>query len=114
MDIAAKLQLKPGQAIRLVDAPAGVDLGDVPPGDGPAGPILVFVPSSAALRTRLAEVVASAAADELTWVAYPKSGRLGTDINRDRLADLLRAEGVQPVRQVALDDTWSALRFRPG
>jgi hypothetical protein len=26
---------------------------------------------------------------------------------------LLTAEGVQPVRQVAIDETWSALRFRP-
>jgi len=28
-------------------------------------------------------------------------------------AALLTERGVQPVRQVAIDDTWSALRFRP-
>ena len=51
--------------------------------------------------------------DRLAWVAYPKAGKLGTDLNRDILAALLTAEGVQPVRQVAIDETWSALRFRP-
>jgi hypothetical protein len=45
--------------------------------------------------------------------AYPKAGKLGTDLNRDVLAALLAGQGVQPVRQVAIDETWSALRFRP-
>ena len=50
---------------------------------------------------------------ELTWIAYPKAGQLETDLNRDILWELLDGKGVRPVRQVALDDTWSALRFRP-
>jgi hypothetical protein len=49
----------------------------------------------------------------LTWVAYPKAGQLGTDLNRDKLAALLKADGVRPVRQIAIDDVWSALRLRP-
>ncbi len=35
-----------------------------------------------------------------------------TDLNRDTLAALLTERGVRPVRQVAIDDVWSALRFR--
>ena len=54
-----------------------------------------------------------AARDALTWVAYPKAGKLGTDLNRDVLAELVKREDVRPVRQVALDDVWSALRLRP-
>jgi hypothetical protein len=46
------------------------------------------------------------------WIAYPKAGKLGTDLSRDILA-ALTAEGIQPVRQVTVDETWSALRFRP-
>ena len=49
----------------------------------------------------------------LAWVAYPKGGRLGTDLNRDVLAGLLAERGVRAVRQVSIDETWSALRFRP-
>jgi hypothetical protein len=43
----------------------------------------------------------------------PGRRKLGTDLNRDRLAAALAGHGVQPVRQVSIDATWSALRFRP-
>ena len=56
---------------------------------------------------------AAARADRLAWVSYPKGGQFGTDLNRDLLAAVLLAHGVQPVRQVSIDGTWSALRFRP-
>lgn len=58
-------------------------------------------------------VIAAARADRLAWISYPKAGKLGTDLNRDRLARAMTAQGIQPVRQVSIDDTWSALRFRP-
>ncbi len=111
MDLQTKLQLKAG-SVRVVGAPAEVDLDGLPiAGDGPG--LLVFVRTGAELEPRLEEIAASASADRLTWVAYPKAGRLGTDLNRDRLAAIVRARGIQPVRQVAIDETWSALRFRP-
>jgi hypothetical protein len=52
--------------------------------------------------------------DRLAWVAYPKGQQLGTDLNRDRLAVTARERGVRPVRQISIDEVWSALRFRPG
>ena len=48
-----------------------------------------------------------ASADRLASLAYPKARQLGTDLDRDFL------RGHLPVRQVALDDVWSAMRFRP-
>ena len=48
------------------------------------------------------------------WIAYPKAGKLDTDLNRDVLWKLLDGNGIRPVRQIAIDDTWSAMRFRPG
>jgi len=42
----------------------------------------------------------------------PDDVELGLD--RASLAALLTARGMRPVRQIALDETWSALRFRPG
>ena len=115
MELAAKLQLGPEQGVRLVGVGAdGVAaLGALRRGDGADAALVVVVDDRAALAELTAEVVASDAADRLTWVAYPKGGQLGTDLTRDVLADLLAAEGVQPVRQVAVDDVWSALRFRP-
>jgi hypothetical protein len=64
--------------------------------------------------TRADSVVKAAKRDALAWVAYPKAGQLGTDLNRDSLARLMMERGAHPVRQVAIDDVWSALRFRPG
>jgi len=118
MDVAAKLQIKPGQRIATIGAP-----GDVVPiaGEGthPAGTpddadvVVVFVRTRAELTAVGAPAIEAARRDQLAWIAYPKAGKLGTDLNRDILAGALTGEGVQPVRQVAIDEVWSALRFRP-
>ena len=115
MELAQKLQLRDGQRLAVVSAPDTVAaaLGDrATSADGPADGVLVFVRDSDELAAA-ATAVEAAKADRLAWFAYPKGGALGTDLNRDRLAAHLRDEGVQPVRQVAIDETWSALRFRP-
>jgi len=115
MDLATKLQLRPGQGVEAtgVDAGGVAALGALVTSDGPQSALLALVADRSALGDCLADVVAAASADRLTWVAYPKSGQLGTDLDRDALAALLIDEGVRPVRQVAIDDVWSALRFRP-
>lgn len=47
------------------------------------------------------------------WVAHPKkSGSIRSDLSRDAGWDRLTREGLIPVTQIALDDDWSALRFR--
>jgi hypothetical protein len=117
MDLAAKLQLKPDQPFKIVGAPHAVEptLAGLQRGDEDEQPaLLVFVTNRAAVEDHMDQIVEAASKDHLTWVAYPKSGHLGTDLNRDSLAALLVENGVQPVRQVAIDDVWSALRFRPG
>lgn len=113
MDVSAKLQIKPGQRIATVGMP-----GDVPPiaGEGAADTpeaadvVVAFVRSKAELATVAVPAIDAARRDKLAWIAYPKAG---TDLNRDLLSAALAAEGVQPVRQVAIDEVWSALRFRP-
>ncbi len=116
VDLTEKLQLRPGQGVVVtgVDATTVPALTGLATAGGTEAGVLAFVADRAALEGRLATVVAAASADRLTWVAYPKSGQLGTDLNRDVLAARLTEEGVRPVRQVAIDDVWSALRFRPG
>ncbi|MGZ6260046.1 MAG: hypothetical protein ACXWOT_09305 [Candidatus Limnocylindrales bacterium] len=113
MDLVTKLQLRPGQGLRIVDAPEAFALEVEASGDVVPDGLLVFARTAADLATRSVEILAAARSDRLTWVAYPKAGQLGTDLNRDRLAAALHAGGATPVRQVALDETWSALRFRP-
>jgi hypothetical protein len=113
VDLATKLQLKPGQSLAVHST---VDVAELLPGvtvqqDGDA--LLVFVTDRDDLTSVQRQIVASAAADRLTWVAYPKAGQLGTDLNRDKLAAALTEHGIRPVRQVSIDELWSALRFRP-
>lgn len=70
--------------------------------------------AKAELDTLAAPAIEAALRDKLAWIAYPrKAGRLGTDLNRDILAKSLAGRGVQPVRQIAINEVWSALRFRP-
>jgi hypothetical protein len=123
VDLAAKLQIKPGTSVAVLGrAPSGPDLSDLgPPATDPAaaGAVIAFVTRAAeltgtgALTGPAAAAIAAARDDRLAWIAYPKAGQLDTDINRDSLAWAVGELGVRPVRQVALDDVWSALRFRP-
>lgn len=117
MSIASKLQLKPGQTVSLVGVSPGttIELGSEYPRTEEASladAVIVFAAHRAELETSRGLLVRAAQREALTWVAYPKGGQLGSDLNRDSLAELLRAEGVRPVRQIAIDDVWSALRFR--
>lgn len=52
--------------------------------------------------------------DGLLWIAYPKgtSKKYTCDFNRDNGWDALGKLGFEPVRMVAIDEDWSALRFR--
>lgn len=52
--------------------------------------------------------------DGQIWFAYPKgsSKRYKCEFNRDTGWAVLGAQGFEPVRMVAIDEDWSALRFR--
>ncbi len=53
--------------------------------------------------------------DGIFWVCYPKkSSKLDSDLSRDMMWDLVgKPNGLRPVSQIAIDETWSGLRFRP-
>jgi hypothetical protein len=113
---AEKLQIRPGQTVALLHdgvnpvLPAGGRRVDDPQD---ADAVVLFATDRAALARQCGPVIAAANRDALAWVAYPKAGQLGTDLTRDRLREALAERGVQPVRQVSVDEVWSALRFRP-
>jgi hypothetical protein len=118
MSVAKKLQIKPGQRVAVLRKPADVTL-DIEPGlvvdeAVSADAALIFVTSMADLDSSDVEAVLDAARrDALSWIAYPKAGQLGTDLNRDSLAATTSQMGVRAVRQISIDNVWSALRFRP-
>ncbi|MFZ6741653.1 hypothetical protein ACO0LC_00325 [Undibacterium sp. JH2W] len=52
--------------------------------------------------------------DALLWFVYPKasSKKYQCEFNRDTGWDVIKAAGFDTVRMVAIDEDWSALRFR--
>ena len=75
---------------------------------------LAFVSKQAEVDKLSTALVKKAVGDVLLWFAYPKgtSKTLSSQVNRDQGWDVLRQAGFDTVRQVAIDDDWSALRFR--
>jgi hypothetical protein len=64
---------------------------------------------------RISKAIAKKAkSDAIIWFAYPKgtSKNYTCEFNRDTGWAILGEQGFEPVRQVAIDEDWSALRFR--
>ncbi|MEA5459423.1 hypothetical protein VB796_10255 [Arcicella sp. LKC2W] len=52
--------------------------------------------------------------DGLFWACYPKgTGKIKSNIKRETVWSALALIGLDTVTQIAIDETWSALRARP-
>jgi hypothetical protein len=122
-DLAAKLNLAPQSRIIVLNMPPklsvaqrlpGIEINSAWPRSGEIRQILVFVTRLAEVERFAAKVAERAAADAVVWFAYPKgsSKRYTCEFNRDTGWRALGDKGYEPVRMIALDDDWSALRFR--
>lgn len=121
--LSQKLQLKPDQRTLLLNPPpgypahlaselAGVTL--LAENQEQCEAVLLFVNNLAEVASQAPEAIRLVRPDGLLWIAYPKgSSRIKTDVNRDTLWKALEPTGWRPVRQIALDQVWSAMRFRP-
>jgi hypothetical protein len=96
-------QLKGVKIARDPSKPKGVKFG------------LAFAVTQAQLD-RASKILAAASegGDAVIWFAYPKgsSKRYSCEFNRDSGWNVIRAAGFESVRMVAIDEDWSALRFR--
>lgn len=122
--VFAKLNLKDQDPILVVDAPAsfeptlealeGVTVLRDPAGAASVAFALAFVTTQRGLDAISALLADKADGDAVLWFAYPKasSRRYRCEFNRDSGWDVIRARGFDSVRQVAIDEDWSALRFR--
>lgn len=75
---------------------------------------IAFVTTQAELDAASAKLADACKDDAVLWIAYPKgsSKNYKCEFNRDSGWEVLGAAGFEPVRQVAIDQDWSALRFR--
>jgi hypothetical protein len=75
---------------------------------------LAFVIKQKDVDDLVATVVPAISGDAVIWFAYPKgtSKKYKCEFNRDNGWQELGNQGFEPVRMVAIDEDWSALRFR--
>ena len=120
--LAQRLQIKSGKLI-VLNAPKGyaevltTELNHLTVStraSGQAEAVLLFVNSLAEVAERTPKAIKAVKPDGMLWIAYAKgTSKVKTDVNRDKLLVAVQPIGWQPVRQIALDDVWSAMRFKP-
>lgn len=122
--IFEKLNLKAQAEILVVDAPSsfdkelialkGVSILRDPDAISAFDFALAFATRQADVDRLSLLLAAKAQGDALLWFAYPKgtSKAYKCEFNRDTGWNALRGAGFDTVRQVAIDNDWSALRFR--
>jgi hypothetical protein len=76
--------------------------------------ILIFVTRLEEIEQSIQKVYPMLEGDAVLWFAYPKgtSKKYRCEFNRDTGWKSLGSYNLEPVRQVAVDEDWSALRFR--
>ena len=124
MSVIKKLQFKDqGQSVLIINAPKAYDEvialfeGEVHQQAKAADVydfVQVFGTSNEELKTMASHAESSVKDDGLFWLCYPKksSKAYKSDCSRETVMVLLGDKGFEPVRQIAIDEDWSALRFR--
>ena len=74
---------------------------------------LVFAVSHRQLVEILKDVIPCLREDVKFWIAYPKlASKIASDLSRDKNWDFISDYGFEAVRMIALDNAWSAVRFK--
>lgn len=75
---------------------------------------IVFVTKQVEIDESIKKISPKISGDAILWYCYPKasSKKYQCDFNRDKGWYSIGEAGLEPVRQVAIDEDWSALRFR--
>ena len=116
--------MKPGMSALVVGAPLGylklleplpdgVVVSDVISGTHKKF-VQLFATHASEIKKSAPRMLRHAAPGAHVWIAYPKKASgVASDLSRDSVWEAMSATGWRPVSIVAIDDVWSALRFRP-
>jgi len=120
--LSKKLQMKAKGRITVIDAPPGyLDLlTPLPEGVQVADALTGQYDIVHAFFERLDDLLAAvdglkaALVDGgILWISYPKlTAKRDSDLNRDLIWKVLGERGLKAVSQIAVDDVWSAMRFK--
>jgi 3-dehydroquinate synthase class II len=115
----AVLNAPDGYAAQLQPGPAGIRTELEPNASYDA--VVLFVKDVAELRRLGSTAIHAVKPNGLLWITYPKGGKTKgvTDlpatpswVQRDVLGEITSEAGYKAVSFVALDDQWTALRFK--
>lgn len=128
--LAARLGIREGMEVTLVDAPKNyVELvSPVPPGVrfstkmfSGAGMVHVFATEKRRLQQALIAALPKLKPDGTIWVSWPKkSAKVPTDITEDTIREIALPLGLVDIKVCAVDEVWSGLKLvirkalRPG
>lgn len=120
--ILKKMNWKEGMKIQVWNTPTELNefiqswkkAGFVAGGDENPDWMLAFVQTEEEVSAFLKKILPHAPEDQLIWMAYPKgsSKRYQAQINRDSGWRAMGENDLEAVRQIAINEDWSALRFR--
>ncbi|MBN2174798.1 MAG: YdeI/OmpD-associated family protein [Bacteroidales bacterium] len=122
--LVQKLNLKPGAKALVLNSPEGFSdqikttaenvTIDFKPKNRNYDFVMVFLRSQKDLEGYITQPGSKFPPETVLWFCYPKkSGSLPTDLNRDKGWEPLKKMNFRPVSQISIDETWSALRFKP-
>ncbi len=119
--LSAKLGVKPGDTLAVIDAPTHYRMLIEPLPDGvrviegpdPAAPVLhLFVRDRADLEAKVSTAFAHRPDGGMVWVSWPKkSSALFVDLTEDGLREVILPTGWVDVKVCAVDADWSGLKF---
>jgi hypothetical protein len=115
--LAAKLGIKEGATVVLLDAPPGV-IGELPAGvvvtrqaRGRADVVVAFFTARARLEQRIGVLSKMIFPAGGLWIAWPKrTSGVATDMTENHIREVALPLGLVDNKVCAVDDTWSGLR----
>ena len=102
----------PGYLKLLAPVPDGLTISSRADGTYPF--MQIFATRLAELRAFAKKLPKHAAPNALLWISYPKkTSKTGSDLSRDVIREAMNSTRWRAVSIAAIDEVWSALRFRP-
>jgi hypothetical protein len=121
--VARKLGINPGMRALIISPPPGYLklLRPLPDGLTVSATAAGTYPFVQFFATRLSDISKfaqnlpkHAAPNALVWISYrKKASKTNADLSRDIIREAMRTKGWRAVSIIAIDEVWSALRFRP-
>jgi hypothetical protein len=119
--LVAKLGIKEGQRIRIINAPSKYDLalGRLPKNvvevngvESDLDFVQLFTASEEELKREFPKLMRALKKDGIFWISYPRtSSKLDSDLNGFMVREVGTGHGMAEVKISSLDEDWAGIKF---